>query len=59
MYEGIARPNSVCRIDELAYQYSQLEDEFRLALQLEASRFQEVLFLALCLCGFGFAGAMF
>ena len=31
------------RIDELAEQYSQLEDEFRLALQLEASRFQEVI----------------
>ncbi len=31
-----------CRIDTLSTQYSELEDEFRLALQIEAGRFKEV-----------------
>ena len=30
------------RIDELAEKYAALEDEFRLALQLEADRFKQV-----------------
>ena len=31
-----------CRVDELTKQYSSLEDEFRQALQIESSRFQQV-----------------
>ncbi len=38
----MTRRRGACRIDELAQQYAHLEDEFRLALQLEAARFLEV-----------------
>lgn len=35
----------VCfRVDQLTKQYSELEDEFRIALQIEATRFKEVCF---------------
>ena len=32
----------ICRIETLTKQYTDLEDEFRLALQIESNRFQEV-----------------
>ena len=31
-----------CRVDDVSEKYSQLEDEFRLALHVEAKRFTEV-----------------
>ena len=32
----------IFRIDSLTKQYNELEDEFRMALQIESSRFKEV-----------------
>ena len=39
-----------CRIEQLTKQYTELEDEFRMALQIEASRFNEVMFNAFKIC---------
>ena len=40
--------NILFRVDELTKQYSSLEDEFRQALQIESSRFQQVRFEKKC-----------
>ena len=38
------------RIEELSRQYSSLEDEFRQALQIESSRFNQVMSEVSCIC---------
>lgn len=42
-FNVVSHGSSFCfRIESLTKQYQELEDEFRLALQIEANRFQEV-----------------
>ena len=42
LWLGVTAVSWCCRVDDVSEKYSQLEDEFRLALHVEAKRFTEV-----------------